>query len=194
MSRQEAFKRLMPIAHAVARKYQRRIPLHECTDDLVNVALMGVWEAVSRRYKDGVRAMTALAYIRANGSVVDYLRARDWATRHSRRIGNAAKVIYLDAYEEWTEAHMALLTKVTPEDEAAESQVSVRKNKALEAAIATLAERDRYVVRRLLAGVSQVAVAAELKVSEPRISQILYRALPKLKAHVKASSSGGKLW
>lgn len=184
----------MPIAHAVARKYQRRIPLHECTDDLVNVALMGVWEAVTRRYKDGVRAMTALAYIRANGSVVDYLRARDWATRYSRKMGRETKMVYMDAYEEWTEAHIALLLRVTPEDEAAERQTSERKNKALEEALATLEARDRYVVRRLLAGVSQVAIASELKVSEPRISQILSRVLPKLRAHVKASSNYGKLW
>jgi RNA polymerase sigma factor (sigma-70 family) len=194
MSRQAAFKQLMPIAYTVARKYQRKIPRHECTDDLVNVALMGVWEAVTRRYKDGTQAMTALAYIRANGSVADYLRTRDWTTRHSRKLGKETKMVYMEAYEEWTDVHKALLTRVTPEDEAAENQVNARKGKALEAALATLSARDRYVVRRLLAGVPQVTIAAELKVSEPRISQILFRVLPKLKSHVKASSMFGQLW
>ena len=56
MSRQEAFKKLAPIAHRIAQRYIRKIPAHERTDDLVNVALMGVWEAVTRRYKDGVPA------------------------------------------------------------------------------------------------------------------------------------------
>src|SRR6478609_4575859 len=185
MSRQEAFKKLAPIAHRIAQRYIRKIPAHELTYDLVNVALMGVWEAVTRRYKDGVPAMTALATIRAQGAVIDYLRARDWATRHSRKIGNPAKMLYIGEHEESGGfTFTAREQRITPEDEADANQTVRQRNIALEEALALLSAKDRYVMRRLLSGVAQKDVAAELGLSAPRISQIMQAAIPRLQAHV----------
>jgi RNA polymerase sigma factor (sigma-70 family) len=193
MSRLEAFKQLTPIAYRIAHSYKRRLPLHEHTDDLVNVALMGVWEAVLRRHNDSMESLTALAVIRAQGAIIDYLRSKDWATRHSRKIGKPAKMLYLHE-DSLSESFIpSLVTSTTPEDEAVDNQASAQRSQALELGLAALGARERYIVRRLLAGAAQVEIAKELKVSGPRISQILTRALPKLKAVVRQALSHRKL-
>lgn len=195
MSRQEAFKQLTHIAHRAAAKYRYRLPPHECTEDLVNVALMGVWEAVDRRYEQGIRAMTSLAFIRAYGAIADYLRQRDWATRYTRKLGRPHTMAYLDSYEEGKAPVLsAMVVTTTPEDEAAANQVNGRKAIALEAALEALKAGDRYIVRRLLAGAKQIEIARELEVSGARISQILAEVLPLIKKSIKAASSHKELW
>lgn len=195
MSRQEAFEQLAPIAHRIVRRYKRKLPIHMRTDDLLNVALMGVWTAVNRYYAKGMQVMTAVAALRANGAVVDYLRTRDWATKYSRKIGNPVTMTYIEDYAskhssvDYTEPNTGfMLTALkqlhTPEDEAAENQIARRRNAALEDALLLLDDRDRYVMRQLLKGVSQAEVATKLKVSAPRISQIVQRVTPRLRAHV----------
>jgi len=197
MSRQKAFEQLSPIAHKIARSYRRKVPPHVGTDDLVNVALMGVWEAVTRRYSHGLQAMTALAHIRARGSIIDYLRARDWSSRHARRSGKPAGILYFNDFSHdqagdgFELAAIKLLT--TPEDEAIENQEDARKAAVLEEALQTLSARDQYIMRKLLAGTAQVELARELTVSAPRISQVFYRSLPRLKAYVKRALVHRKL-
>lgn len=189
MSRLEAFKRLTPIAYKVAYRYRRKLPSYISTDDLVNVALMGVWEAVTRRYENGLGPMIALASLRAQGAVIDYLRTLDWSSRRMRSNGTPATMLYLGEHDlDLNYAESAAYLR-TPEDEAAENQIESRKSAALEEALAKLSDRTRYIIRRLLAGEPHVVVAAELNVSAPRISQILTETLPKLKNDVQRALS-----
>ena len=195
MSRQEAFEKLAPIAHRAAQRYKRRLPPHACTDDLLNVALMGVWEAVTRRYDKGVQAMTALAIIRAQGAIVDFLRARDWTSRKMRRDGEAHALLSIDVRNStFAPPYEVLIQRRTPEDEAAENQLAHRKEVALEAALQLLCARERYIVRRLLTGVKQADLANELNVSAARISQIMSKVLPVLKLSIKGASRRKELW
>lgn len=197
MSRQKAFEQLAPIAHKIARRYRSKIPPHVGTDDLVNVALVGVWEAVTRRYSHGLQAMTALAHIRAQGSIIDYLRARDWSSRRARKAGEAVTIVYFDDFKVDLDnpnlGQSVLHSFVTPEDELIDSQDKGRRAAVLEGALNTLSARDQYIMRKLLAGTAQVEVARELNVSAPRISQVFYRSLPRLKAYVKRALSHRKL-
>lgn len=196
MSRQEAFKELAPIARKIAQKFRSRIPAHEDTDDLTNVALMGVWEAVTRRYEAGMTAMTALAVVRARGAVIDHLRQRDWASRHVRKVGHPYAMLSLEdlQYDNGDPPFEILRQRRTPEDEASRLELDRKMGLALELALGELDARDRYVVRRLLAGAKNLDVANELKVSGARISQIIKRVLPKLRASVRATSRRGELW
>ena len=193
MSRQEAFKQLSPIAYKIARSFKRKVPRHIEFDDLLNVALLGVWEIVSRKYDQGLQAMTYLAHVRAKGAIIDYLRSRDWSSRYARKHGRSPTIVYVEDGVKDFELS-AFINGTTPEDRAADTQIDLRKKAVLEEALALLQSRDAYVMRKLLAGTPQVMIAKELKLSGPRMSQILHKVLPQLKAYVKRASTSRKLW
>lgn len=184
-SRLEVFEELAPIARRIASAQMRRLPTHECDDELVHVALMGVWEVVTRHYGKDENELEAQAVVRARGAVLDLLRTRDWATRTTRKKGRPYLMLPIDSPREDVSQriHEKLRCDVTPEDEAADNEVADRRAAALKEALSKLPKREQYIVQRLLYGISATALAKELGISQPRITQIMSRVLPLLKKY-----------
>lgn len=191
-TKQEAFEKLAPIARRVASMFRARLPAHECVDDIENVALMGVWEAVTRHFGKSEQELTGQAVVRARGAIRDFMRTRDWATRNTRRIKAPFTMLSLDMpREDLTQrVHEVLRANETPEDLTDEHEEATMKASALAYAFSLLRDRDSYVVRRLLAGAKAVAVAKELGFSQPRITQIMARVLPLVQAAVREYMKG----
>jgi len=73
-----------PMVRQVAYRMARRFPQCVDTDDLVNIGMIGLINAVDRYQADRAPSFAAYARIRVQGAIVDEMRKNDWVPRSVR--------------------------------------------------------------------------------------------------------------
>ena len=73
-----------PMVRQVAYRMARRFPQCVDVDDLVNIGIIGLIDAVDRYQPDRAPSFSAYARIRVQGAIVDEMRKNDWVPRSVR--------------------------------------------------------------------------------------------------------------
>lgn len=176
----------MPLVHQVVARILRRLPPNVLRDDLVAAGTYGLVDAL-RKNSERTVAFDWYARIRIRGAVVDELRAQDWLTRRARTrlVGEQARgesaslsVVGFDDLPEGQAFGFVDAGVPSPLE-----QVETRMERAsLERAVGKLPEREGNIVRwHYFEGTPFKDIAARLRVSEPRISQLHARAMVRLR-------------
>ncbi len=162
------------LARSIASGFKRRLPSYVRMDDLHAAAMSGLWDA-ARRHPD-CENFERYARVRIRGAIKDDLRARDWLPRHARKNADPGVVhVVVDS------DHRSIGNAKSGED--TESRVSAARALAkLEALVDLLPWRERHIfVSAHFEGIDFRTIAAELGVSEPRVSQIHARVISGLR-------------
>jgi RNA polymerase sigma factor FliA len=174
----------LPLVQRVVRKVARRLPANVQRDDLLAAGVYGLLDSLRRNGGDGGASFEWYARTRIRGAIFDELRAQDWLSRRARASGEVPACFV--SFEEVSSTDDPGLAAADP-SEAFES-LSLRR--ALERAVGELPERERTVVARYyFEGRRLKDIGAELGVSEPRISQILARAIERLRVMLIAEAA-----
>ncbi len=75
---------LLPLVHRVFERISISLPPHIATEDLLQVALIGLYHAINRFDPGQGLSFEAFAYPRIRGAILDELRAMDHISRSSR--------------------------------------------------------------------------------------------------------------
>ena len=115
-----------PLVRIIASRMVRRFPSHIEVDELVNIGILGLIDAIDRY--DMARGVPFRAYaeIRIRGAIVDALREADWTPRAVRRNGSRLE-------EARTHLRRKLGHEPTREEMAAELEVPIREYDRLRA-------------------------------------------------------------
>ena len=84
-SRDMALRRYFPLVKYVVDKIAAGLPKSIDRDDLINTALIGLFDALEKYDADRGTKFETYAIWRIKGAVLDELRTRDWASRTTRR-------------------------------------------------------------------------------------------------------------
>jgi RNA polymerase sigma factor for flagellar operon FliA len=174
----------LPLVRRVVRQLARRLPSNVQRDDLLAAGVFGLVDSLRRNGGDGGAAFEWYARTRIRGAIFDELRAQDWLSRRARAGAGVAACFV--SFEEVANDESGLAGTDDP-SEAFESR-SLRR--ALARALKQLPERERTVVARYyFEGARLKDISAELGVSEPRISQILARAIERLRVLLQTEAA-----
>lgn len=173
----------MPLVHQTVARMMSRLPPNVLRDDLQSAGTYGLLNAL-RRSDDRGPAFEWYARVRIRGAIVDELRAQDWLSRRARArrtalAGSDPRAII--GFEDLPEQGQELqATDAVDPDDLVDTH---RSWQAVHAAIVTLPARERRLVEmHYLQGLPLKDVAAELGVSEPRVSQLHARAMTMLRS------------
>jgi len=177
----------MPLVHEEVRRILRRLPASVQKDDLVAVGAVGLMNALQKN-KEGERGpqFEWYARIRIRGAVLDELRSQDWLSRSARaevraqaETDSRAGAVMV-SFEDLPE-HKRLIPASEDESPLELAERNSQRT-ALAHAVAQLPEREaRIVEMHYFQGIQFKEIAAQLKVSEPRISQLHARAMTLLR-------------
>lgn len=174
------------LALRIARSYARRVPANVSVQALEQAALVGLWRGLQRAEPDHPGTLWYLAMF-ARNAVRDELRTHAWLKRKMLRSGQV-RVLYGDDAGEFQGRRFE--DQLPSRGESPEDQAELQQRvEQLRGAIEQLPERERRVMRLVAAGYTQKAIAGELGVSEPRISQRYQRAIRRLRAHLEGEAS-----
>jgi RNA polymerase sigma factor for flagellar operon FliA len=190
VSAQEAAE-YMPLVRQVVARFLAKLPPNVLRDDLMAAGTYGLIDSLRKNGDDRGPGFEWYARVRIRGAILDELRTQDWLSRRARsrvaaRAGRAeeagaAPLSAIVAIDDLSEASRSgLCDESVPSPlEAAEQQ---DRKKTLAAAIDKLLERERFIVQmHYFQGVQFKEIAAHLRVSEPRVSQLHARAMAKLR-------------
>lgn len=77
-----------PLVRTIAYRIAKRIPTRKDVEEMVNIGVLGLIDAVERFDPERGVPFKSYAEIRIQGSIVDSLRADDWTPRSVRRKAN----------------------------------------------------------------------------------------------------------
>ena len=179
--------RHMELVHRVVARFMRRVPANVDRGDLVSAGMFGLMSSLEKNGGDTGEAFQGYALMRIRGAILDELRSQDWLSRRARRalvaggaeyVGPAALVGIDDVGE--GEQAASLMDRSTPDALATLEALGTQAE--LQGAVAQLPEREQMIVaKHYFEGVPFKTLAATLKVSEPRVSQLHTRALGRLR-------------
>jgi RNA polymerase sigma factor for flagellar operon FliA len=180
---------LMPLVHHVVGTMLPRLPPNVLRDDLVAAGSYGLLDALRRQAPAERGAEFGwYARVRIRGAILDELRTQDWLSRRARRRfaseerNTSAAVVGIEDLPEERRG-FADEAAMTPE-----LLVSARSDaSALAKAVEKLPVRERNIItQHYWGGVQLRAIAKDLGVSEPRVSQLHARAVARLKEYLAA--------
>ncbi|APR81558.1 RNA polymerase sigma factor for flagellar operon [Minicystis rosea] len=175
----------LPLVRRVVQKVARRLPANVQRDDLLAAGVYGLVDSLRRNGGDSGAAFAWYARVRIRGAIFDELRAQDWLSRRVRDRMSAAegegdKPACFVSFEEVANDDES---ELAGGDDPSELVEASSRRRALAQALQQLPERERTIVGRYyFDGARLKDIGAELGLSEPRISQILSRALSRLRA------------
>ncbi|MEL6344897.1 MAG: RNA polymerase sigma factor FliA [Myxococcota bacterium] len=88
LSREELIVSYHPLVRTIACRMARRLPPSVDVDELINVGMLGLIDAVDRFDPERGVPFKSYAEIRIQGSMIDALRNDDWVPRSVRRKSN----------------------------------------------------------------------------------------------------------
>lgn len=190
----------LPLVHQVVAQLARRLPANVLRDDLVAAGVVGLLDSLRRNGGDAGVAFEWYARTRIRGAVMDELRAQDWLTRRARAA--VAKATREDATESRAAA-LVSLHELSPVEESdhlvapgADPATTFEARddyRVLALAMEQLPERERFIVgKHYFDGMKFKDIGAELKVSEPRVSQLHARALGRLRVIFHENAAQGR--
>jgi RNA polymerase sigma factor for flagellar operon FliA len=178
-----------PLVTQIVRRFVRRLPPSVQEDDLLAAGTYGLVDALRKRSEPEGTAFEWYARVRIRGAIVDELRSQDWLTRRARtRLTQAEKgdangegghregpaIVALDDLPRAARAKLTDDHTPSPFDLLA----TQRTYAAIARAVDQLPERERLIVRLYyLQDHPFRSIAAQLGVSEPRVSQLHSRAM-----------------
>ena len=173
----------LPLVHRLVRQLARRLPANVQRDDLLSAGVCGLVDSLRRNGGDGGGGFAWYARTRIRGAIFDELRAQDWLSRRTRdrqAEGGAEPPACFVSFEEIGINDECGLAGGEDPCELVEAR---SRCQALTRALQKLSEREQTIVaRHYFDGARLKDISAELGVSEPRISQLLSRALERLRA------------
>jgi RNA polymerase sigma factor for flagellar operon FliA len=173
----------LPLVRRVVRQLARRLPSNVERDDLLAAGVFGLVDSLRRNGGDGGATFEWYARTRIKGAIVDELRAQDWLSRRARAAEGATSFVSFEDVANDDETGLA-------GDDPSEVFETRCLARALGRALQQLPQRERTVVARYyFEGAKLKDISAELGVSEPRISQLLSRAIEKLRAILRAEAA-----
>jgi RNA polymerase sigma factor FliA len=96
MTRDEVILKFSPMVKYVAGRISMKLPESVELDDLIQVGILGLIDAVSKYDpKRGIKFQT-YAEFRIRGAILDELRATDWVPRAVRQVASQIQGIYQD--------------------------------------------------------------------------------------------------
>jgi RNA polymerase sigma factor FliA len=179
-------REFMPIVRQIAARMLRKLPPNVLRDDLIADGTFGLVDALLKNGQDRGPKFEWYARTRIQGAMFDGLRSQDWLTRRERRritshTGEGpAPTSGVVAIEDLSDLQRNALHTIAPSPlEAAETS---SERAALAKAVEGLDARERMIMtQHYFQGVEMKAIAAQLGVSDPRVSQLHARALGKLR-------------
>jgi len=172
----------LPLVRRVVQKVARRLPANVQRDDLLAAGVYGLVDSLRRNGGDGGDSFAWYARVRIQGAIFDELRAQDWLSRRVRDRLTGAEGDAPTCFVSFEEVANDETELVAAGDDPCELVEASSQRRALAAALLQLPERERVVVGRYyFDGARLKDIGAELGLSEPRISQILARALGRLR-------------
>lgn len=177
----------MPLVRQVVARFLRKLPPNVLRDDLIAAGTFGLIDSLRKNGVDRGPTFEWYARIRIRGAILDELRAQDWLTRRARSRVTASAVegqsgrAVVVGFDDLTDAGRQSL-----QDQSTPSPLDIVEGNAERAvlveAIGRLLEREQLIViLHYFQGVQFKAIAAQLGVSEPRVSQLHSRAMSKLR-------------
>lgn len=176
------FEKYRPMADRLVYSFLRKLPRNVCKDDILNAALLGLWEGLCKQADH--ENLEAYLHIRIKGAILDELRAQDFLPRRLRdRIDaeeSTAGIVRLADLSR-SERKAALVVNV-------EEQVDTsREVQILITVLERLPARERLIMEaHYIKGVKFLDIAKELGVSDARVSQLHSRAVAMIKEMVAA--------
>jgi RNA polymerase sigma factor for flagellar operon FliA len=185
-ARDAAILQELDLVNGIARRFQRRVPPRVRFDDLASAGLVGLIQAVDRFDQTRGLKFRTYAQHRIWGAMQDFLREEDPLSRTERRrvrasepalgptgCGTLPATVSLD--------QIPVRCLIFPAQPAFTIRSEVRDARRC------LSPRENRVIGLLYDfGWQSREVAAELHVSESRVSQIRLRAISKLRACLKS--------
>ncbi len=83
-NRDELIMQYYPMVRRISFRMVRRLPRHVDVEDLVNIGMLGLIDAVDRFEPGRAPSFSAYARIRVQGAIVDEMRKNDWVPRSVR--------------------------------------------------------------------------------------------------------------
>jgi RNA polymerase sigma factor for flagellar operon FliA len=178
---------LVALALRMARSFMRKLPRNVLREDIEQAALLGVVDAL-RLHPEGGTGPGWEWYVsrRVRGSIIDDLRAQDWASRRTRKAIAAGHVpTRIVRFDDLLDGHGHPLD-VASDAPSPEEQAELRLS-AAKAWETPLPPRERaLMVARYERQRAQHEVGASIGVSEARVCQLERRALAKMRSHMGA--------
>lgn len=190
LSEREALQRgvdaYLPLVRRVVGQLARRLPANVQRDDLLAAGIYGLVDSIQRNGGAGGASFEWYARTRIRGAIFDELRAQDWLSRRARAASETTTCfVSFDETDVTNEHGLA-----GPAEDPAEALESCALRLALSRAVSQLPDRERIVISRYyFEGARLKDIGAELGVSEPRISQILSRAIVRLRQILEAEAA-----
>jgi RNA polymerase sigma factor for flagellar operon FliA len=202
----------LPLVRFIAARIASSLPVHVELEDLIQTGTLGLIDAVRRFVPSKGIPFPAYARYRIRGSILDSLRALDWATRNQRKQRKAMAIAASQEVSPEPDSRklrffslgpvVSLSTRHDSQDdlpapdapcgenlhpdklyEAHEARELIRK------ALGVLPARYRQVVLMYYSGDwSMRAIGRSLGVNESRVSQIHKSALDKMKRALSSES------
>ena len=169
----------MKLVRQIAAAVSRRLPGHIERDELVSLGALGWVEARARFDASRGVPFAGFAAARIRGAILDGLRAADTLSRADRKRAKAesspvAPRIFAD--------DALVAAAVAPDASVDGCMVQEELLEELRAALATLPERDRYIVQRhFIEEIPLRVIGAELGVTESRVCQLVSRSVARLR-------------
>jgi RNA polymerase sigma factor for flagellar operon FliA len=82
--RDDLIMQYYPMVRRISYRMARRLPRHVDVEDLVNIGMLGLIDAVDRFEPGRAPSFAAYARIRVQGAIVDEMRKNDWVPRSVR--------------------------------------------------------------------------------------------------------------
>jgi RNA polymerase sigma factor for flagellar operon FliA len=185
----------MPIVHQMVARFLRRLPPNVLRDDLVAAGTFGLIDALRRSADSTTQAFEWYARVRVRGAIVDELRAQDWLSRRARRrvtasaeaSGTAVRTAVVSMDDVSLEVQARSFVSTTERDPLALFEERATRQQLL-AALETLPAREREILHsHYFCGIAFKTIAATLRVSEPRVSQLHSRAVKLMRAAIESA-------
>ena len=169
----------MPVVQAVVTRVLARVPANVLREDLIAAGTFGLIGALGKNPEDRGPSFPHYAHVKVRSAILDELRRQDWLSRRARKSAskteNAGTILPFDE-------------DMAGEEPTPHEQLEVEQDRAaLAQAIDALPERERVIVRMHYFGDVQLkAIAKELGISAPRVTQLHARAMARIRESVAA--------
>ena len=208
LDRDAQLRQYSPLVHRLAHHMIAKLPASVEVDDLIQVGMIGLTEALARyEPSQGVQFET-FASQRIRGAMLDELREGDWLSRGSKESEIAAELgvpladyqqmlsrvrgaqlVYLEDMSGKGDDEDHFLDRYLPADAQSDPQSLLgdqRMRSALVDAINKLPEREQYVMSMYYEhDMNLKEIAAVLGVTESRISQLHSPSIARLRARLR---------
>lgn len=175
----DLFAQHLDLARRVARGIAAKLPRNVALEDLEQAALLGLHQWCTAHPDSSHPGWRGGLITRVRGATLDWLRTEDYLSRGARARGELHLVHLEDLSTDDGPSWQDTLGQFEEPSEYAREDV-------LRALSADMPARDRLlIVEAFGRGSTQAALAQKLGVSEPRIAQLIARALRTMRQHLE---------